>query len=124
VYFRFHGWSANWSSSGDRLKNSSDGLSAIAQSLGYESESAFGKAFRRTMGCSPRKYSRSATPRAAPATRSVERITSRNLSSPGKLRIYPAQIAMFGDMPTFEDQSAVDERFSDLAPMQNHQFSS
>jgi AraC-like DNA-binding protein len=43
----------------DRLKNSSDGLSAIAQSLGYESESAFGKAFRRVMGCSPRQYARS-----------------------------------------------------------------
>jgi AraC-like DNA-binding protein len=48
----------------DRLKNSSDGLSAIAQSLGYESESAFGKAFRRVMGCSPRQYTRTA-PRAA-----------------------------------------------------------
>lgn len=46
----------------DRLKNSSDGLSAIAQSLGYESESAFGKAFRRVMGCSPRRYARSAAP--------------------------------------------------------------
>lgn len=44
----------------ERLKNSSDGLSAIAQSLGYESESAFGKAFRRVMGCSPRQYARSA----------------------------------------------------------------
>jgi AraC-like DNA-binding protein len=54
---------------GDRLKNSSDGLSAIAQSLGYESESAFGKAFRRTMGCSPRQYTRSATPSAIPRTR-------------------------------------------------------
>lgn len=43
----------------DRLKNSSDGLSAIAQSLGYESQSAFGKAFRRVMGCSPRQYTRS-----------------------------------------------------------------
>ncbi len=42
----------------DRLKNSSDGLSTIAQSLGYESESAFGKAFRRVMGCSPRQYTR------------------------------------------------------------------
>jgi AraC-like DNA-binding protein len=42
----------------DRLKNSSDGLSAIAQSLGYDSDSAFGKAFRRVMGCSPRKYTR------------------------------------------------------------------
>jgi AraC-like DNA-binding protein len=40
----------------DRLRNSSDGLSAIAQSLGYKSESAFGKAFRRVMGCSPRQY--------------------------------------------------------------------
>jgi AraC-like DNA-binding protein len=46
----------------DRLKNSSDGLSGIAQSLGYESESAFGKAFRRVMGCSPRQYTRSSTP--------------------------------------------------------------
>jgi AraC-like DNA-binding protein len=42
----------------DRLKNSSDGLSAIAQSLGYDSDSAFGKAFRRVMGCSPRRYTR------------------------------------------------------------------
>ena len=43
----------------DRLKNSSDGLAAIAQSLGYESQSAFGKAFRRVIGCSPRQYTRS-----------------------------------------------------------------
>jgi AraC-like DNA-binding protein len=40
----------------DRLKNSSESLSAIAQSLGYQSESAFGKAFRRVMGCSPRQH--------------------------------------------------------------------
>jgi AraC-like DNA-binding protein len=46
----------------ERLKNSSDGLCAIAQSLGYESEGAFGKAFRRVMGCSPRQYTRT-TPR-------------------------------------------------------------
>jgi AraC-like DNA-binding protein len=56
----------------DRLKNSSDGLSAIAQSLGYESESAFGKAFRRVMGCSPRQYTRSTTPCANPARHSAE----------------------------------------------------
>ncbi len=43
----------------DRLRSSSEGLSAIAQSLGYESDSAFGKAFRRVMGCSPRQYSKS-----------------------------------------------------------------
>lgn len=42
----------------ERLKNSSDGLSTIAQSLGYDSESAFGKAFRRVMGCSPRRHTR------------------------------------------------------------------
>jgi AraC-like DNA-binding protein len=48
----------------DRLKNSSDGLSTIAQSLGYESDSAFGKAFRRVMGCSPRQFIRS--PQGAP----------------------------------------------------------
>lgn len=42
----------------ERLKNSSDGLGEIARSLGYESESAFGKAFRRIMGRSPRQYTR------------------------------------------------------------------
>jgi AraC-like DNA-binding protein len=43
---------------GDRLANSSDPLSVIALSLGYESESAFGAAFKRVMGCSPRQFSR------------------------------------------------------------------
>jgi AraC-like DNA-binding protein len=42
----------------DRLKTSSEGLSTIAQSLGYDSGSAFGKAFRRIMGCSPRQYTK------------------------------------------------------------------
>jgi AraC-like DNA-binding protein len=56
----------------DRLKNSSDGLSAIAQSLGYESESAFGKAFRRVMGCSPRQYTRSTTPCAISVKQGAE----------------------------------------------------
>ena len=56
----------------DRLKNSSDGLSAIAQSLGYESESAFGKAFRRVMGCSPRQYTRSTAPCAMPVKHGAE----------------------------------------------------
>jgi AraC-like DNA-binding protein len=45
----------------DRLRNSSEGLSAIAHSLGYDSPSAFGKAFRRVMGCSPKRYVRHAT---------------------------------------------------------------
>ena len=43
---------------GDRLRNSGDSISAISQSLGYESESAFSTAFKRVMGCSPRRYSR------------------------------------------------------------------
>jgi AraC-like DNA-binding protein len=51
---------------GDRLVNSSDPISAIAQSLGYESESAFSTAFKRVMGCSPRQYSRGRNP-AAPS---------------------------------------------------------
>lgn len=55
----------------DRLKSSSDGLSAIACSLGYESESAFGKAFRRVMGCSPRQYIRTTTPGVLPAKHSA-----------------------------------------------------
>jgi len=56
----------------DRLKNSLDGLSAIAQSLGYKSESAFGKAFRRVMGCSPRQYTRSAAPCSLPVKPGAE----------------------------------------------------
>ncbi|HTJ24733.1 MAG TPA: AraC family transcriptional regulator [Candidatus Limnocylindria bacterium] len=42
----------------DRLANSADSVSAIALSLGYESESAFSTAFKRVMGGSPRQYSR------------------------------------------------------------------
>jgi AraC-like DNA-binding protein len=47
---------------GDKLANSSDPISVIALSLGYESESAFSTAFKRVMGCSPRQYSRGQTP--------------------------------------------------------------
>ena len=43
---------------GDRLANSSDPVSVIARSLGYESEPAFSTAFKRVMDCSPRHYSR------------------------------------------------------------------
>ncbi|MBW8880134.1 MAG: AraC family transcriptional regulator, partial [Asticcacaulis sp.] len=43
---------------GDRLENSTEPVSAIALSLGYTSESAFGTTFRRIMGCSPRQYRR------------------------------------------------------------------
>jgi AraC-like DNA-binding protein len=53
----------------DRLENSDDSISVIASSLGYESESAFGKAFKRVMGCSPKQYSHgsSSTPRTLTA---------------------------------------------------------
>lgn len=44
----------------NRLRSSTDSLTQIAQSLGYVSDSAFGKAFRRVMGCSPRQYTRTA----------------------------------------------------------------
>ena len=51
---------------GDRLARSADPVSAIALSLGYESESAFSTAFKRVMGCSPRHYGRNRG-EAAPA---------------------------------------------------------
>jgi len=47
---------------GDRLQKSDDSISVIALSLGYESESAFGKAFKRVMGCSPRQFARKNSP--------------------------------------------------------------
>lgn len=40
----------------DRLQNSAEPIGRIAASLGYESESAFGKAFKRVIGCSPRQH--------------------------------------------------------------------
>ena len=59
---------------GDRLRNSEESVAQIADSLGYDSESAFGKAFRRTMGCSPRQYSRSSDEACA-----LEREATANL---------------------------------------------
>ncbi len=51
----------------DRLANARDPVSVVALSLGYESESAFGAAFKRTMGCSPRQYARGDEKRVAPS---------------------------------------------------------
>ncbi len=51
---------------GDRLEQSSDPVSAIALSLGYESESAFSTAFKRVMAASPRKYGRGRNRASAP----------------------------------------------------------
>ena len=39
-----------------RMEASSEYLAELAPSLGYQSESAFGKAFKRVIGCSPRRY--------------------------------------------------------------------
>jgi AraC-like DNA-binding protein len=55
----------------DKLVNSGDSISVIALSLGYESESAFGKAFKRVMGCSPRQYGRGRGLRPQPRTDDV-----------------------------------------------------
>ena len=46
----------------DRLANSGEPIAAIALSLGYESESAFSTAFKRVMGCAPRRYARGRVP--------------------------------------------------------------
>jgi AraC-like DNA-binding protein len=43
---------------GDKLANTRDPVSVVARSLGYESEAAFSTAFKRVMGCSPRRYGR------------------------------------------------------------------
>jgi len=43
----------------DRILYSGDAIGAIAEQIGYESESAFSTAFRRLMGCSPRRYASS-----------------------------------------------------------------
>nr|WP_287750631.1 helix-turn-helix domain-containing protein [Burkholderia sp.] len=38
------------------LRRSNASISAVAQMLGYDSDSAFGHAFKRIVGCSPRAY--------------------------------------------------------------------
>ncbi|WP_414441259.1 AraC family transcriptional regulator [Burkholderia sp. 22PA0106] len=42
----------------DKLLNSRETLGQIAAALGYESENAFNTAFKRVVGCSPRRYAR------------------------------------------------------------------
>lgn len=45
-----------------RLSTSNDAVGLIAQSVGYESESAFSHAFKRDSGCSPRRYATDGMP--------------------------------------------------------------
>ena len=40
---------------GDRLRGSDDSVAAISSPLGYETKSAFGRAFKRFLGRSPRR---------------------------------------------------------------------
>ena len=42
----------------DKLTDTRESMLAIAQLLGYDSESAFSTAFKRVMGCAPRQYAR------------------------------------------------------------------
>ena len=53
---------------GDRLTTTTEPILSIALSLGYESESSFGKAFKRVMGCAPRQYSREGNGHQNPVT--------------------------------------------------------
>ncbi|HEY2512286.1 MAG TPA: AraC family transcriptional regulator [Polyangiaceae bacterium] len=46
----------------ERLASTDEPVATIAASLGYESESSFGKAFRRTLGYSPRRFGRGPAP--------------------------------------------------------------
>jgi AraC-like DNA-binding protein len=57
----------------DKLENSSDSISVIAFSLGYESESAFSTAFKRVMGSSPRQFSRATKPESQPQGEKMSR---------------------------------------------------
>jgi len=45
----------------DRLRNSNDSLAAIAMDVGYESEAAFNRAFKRVTGVSPGRWRDRAT---------------------------------------------------------------
>ena len=58
----------------DRLTNSSDSISVITLSVGYESESAFSTAFKRVMGCSPRQHGRGRKSNRSPEGTSSKRI--------------------------------------------------
>ena len=42
----------------DRLSSTQDSISQISSSLGYETESAFGRVYKKVWGCSPGKYRR------------------------------------------------------------------
>lgn len=64
---------------GSRLREGAEPVSAIALSLGYESEAAFSTAFKRVMGCSPRQYAQTtATTTAVDIWRADRSLTRRS----------------------------------------------
>ncbi len=57
----------------DKFMNSEESVTDVALSLGYESESAFRRTFRKVLGCAPRRYGR-----AQKQTNEVDRIHLAN----------------------------------------------
>jgi len=53
----------------------------IARSLGYESEAAFGTAFKRVMGCSPRQYGRVQVPNPSSGSSSRDELVASGAGS-------------------------------------------
>jgi AraC-like DNA-binding protein len=90
---------------GDKLKNSDDPISIIALSLGYESESAFSKAFKRVMGCSPRQYGRNQNSDSTPYNETEARIDSHRLQFDICVSTSFAEILRDARQPSFEIHS-------------------
>jgi AraC-like DNA-binding protein len=65
---------------GERLIGTADSIAEIAASLGYESEFAFAAAFKREMGCPPRRYIREAMGDAGQGEE-MNRVTGRQRPS-------------------------------------------
>ncbi len=76
---------------GDRFENTKASVSAVALSLGYESESAFSTAFKRVMGCTPRQYRRGSPP-ASPSTNGRD-TDQANVQKPAPLHLPEAESA-------------------------------
>lgn len=64
----------------DRLENTDQPVSVIAPALGYESEAAFSTAFKRIVGCSPRRYARDRDPDARPLNERIGMVTGFSLA--------------------------------------------
>jgi AraC-like DNA-binding protein len=67
----------------DQLVHSSESVLTIAQAFGYASESAFGLAFKKVMGLSPRQYGRGRFPASSPQSTGETAVTNRPESVAG-----------------------------------------